>query len=515
MNPSISNSRTSNSIKNIIASVITKIFSLIIVILSRKIFLEYLSVELLGLGTTFSSFLLFLTISEMGISTAITFKLYGPLKDRNYLKISTLVNIMRKAYKYIVIFIIIGGILLVPAIPLVIRDSHEIKDIYIIYFLYLFYTAFQYLFSYNKVLLIADQKQYITSLISFVCYVTYHLLQIIILILSGNYILFLFIQTIFMLIENVWIKIIVNKSYKHINLRKLEKLSIEEKRDLKKSIISLGIKKVSGVTTVAIDNLVITVFISTIATGLYSNMSIIITSVNAILFLMFSSITASIGNFVVSKNQEESLKMFKNIQFLNFWLYSFSTIFIYFMINPLLEMWLGLDYTMSNSIIFISVINFFIVGIKTPIDSYLSAYGLFWKQRYQPIITTLVNVILSIILIQLFGIVGTLISTTITYLFIYIPMELYILYKYGFNRKVYSYLLKLALFMILTCGFIFIFKLIFNEISLNIKNLMFISFIILITVNSIYLLIFHKTREFNFFYNKVKEFFHSIIKANN
>ena len=79
----ISNSRTAKSVKNSITALGFYFLNLILQFLSRKIFLDHLGTEVLGLNTTASNLLQFLNLAELGIGTAIACTLYKPLFDKD------------------------------------------------------------------------------------------------------------------------------------------------------------------------------------------------------------------------------------------------------------------------------------------------------------------------------------------------------------------------------------------------------------------------------------------------
>ena len=80
----MNDSRTSNSLKNIIASVGSQLFNLILSFVSRTVFIQVLGVEYLGISGLFNDVLSMLNMAELGFGTAMTFSMYKPLAEKDY-----------------------------------------------------------------------------------------------------------------------------------------------------------------------------------------------------------------------------------------------------------------------------------------------------------------------------------------------------------------------------------------------------------------------------------------------
>lgn len=88
-------SRTAKSIKNAKVALFFYVINLILQFFFRKIFLEYLGAEVLGLNRTAQNSLGFLNIAELGISSAISYTLYQPLFKKDRQSINEIVEQLR------------------------------------------------------------------------------------------------------------------------------------------------------------------------------------------------------------------------------------------------------------------------------------------------------------------------------------------------------------------------------------------------------------------------------------
>ena len=163
VNVSKQHSRTMNSILNFISSIGGQLLNIFIQFLVRTVFIRTLGKSYLGIGGLFSNILSMLSLVEFGVGSAILFKLYEPLAQRDEKRINVLVHFYRKVYFFIGLTISGIGICLIPFLRLLIKDYDRLLalniNVVIIFLMYLFKTVSSYLFlAYKSSLIKADQK---------------------------------------------------------------------------------------------------------------------------------------------------------------------------------------------------------------------------------------------------------------------------------------------------------------------------------------------------------------------
>ena len=196
-------SRINYSIKNIKYAVFGQVFALIISFFSRMVFVNTLGSEYLGLNGLFTNILSMLSLAELGVGSAMVYSMYKPLAENDYKKLNSLMSLYRKAYILIGTIIAIMGLSITPFLNYLIKDMPDINEINLIYVLYIINTSISYFYSYKRSLVIADQKRFVATFYRYFFYFIVNLLQIFILITTRNYILFVVIQLIGTLIENI------------------------------------------------------------------------------------------------------------------------------------------------------------------------------------------------------------------------------------------------------------------------------------------------------------------------
>lgn len=154
-------SRTKKSIKNSVVALLFYAITLILNFFSRKIFLDYLGADILGLNTTALNLLQFLNLAELGISTAVGFTLYAPLRNGDKVTINEIVTLQGHLYKRIAYGIIIASLILMCFFPVIFRKiTLPLWYAYASFGVLLFSALLGYFFNYKQILLSASQQDY-------------------------------------------------------------------------------------------------------------------------------------------------------------------------------------------------------------------------------------------------------------------------------------------------------------------------------------------------------------------
>ena len=503
-------SRTENSIINSAMSIVTQVLTVVLNFAVKTVFIKMLSDEYLGVNGLFTNIITMLSLADLGIGIAIPYSLYKPLAKKDEHKINVLMNFYKKVYTIIGIAVLLIGLSLTPFLGLIIKDiPKNVPHLSLIYILFVIHSASSYFFVYKKFLIDSDQKGYITSRIIFTFSTLLSIIQIILLVTTKNYILFLLSSIILVIIQNIYISSKANKLYPFIKNKTDEKLEKEDMEGIKKNVSSLFIYKVGTVIMNGTDNIIISKFIGLIIVGFYSNYVLIINSITTVLNQIFNAITSSIGNLVVTTNKKRSKEVYDNLNFANFWLYALFGVCIIVLINPFINIWIGKKYVMGFSIVFLLVLNFYVLGMQSVTNSFRNAYGLFWIAKYRPIIMVIINIVISVVLVQFIGIEGVLIGTLISRLLTTAWLDPYIVHKYGYEISPKSYYVDYLKYLVIFIAISIILNYFVSMIAINnIFILILIAILVVISVNVILVLLFFKTSEFNYFYDKIKKIRH-------
>jgi len=506
------NSRTSNSIRNIKTGLAVQMLNKVLSFIVRTVFIQILNSEYLGVNGLFSNILTILSFAELGIGSAIIYNMYKPVAENNKEKVNSLMALYRQCYNVIGIVVFICGLLVIPFLNILIKDVPNIKEnIILIYIMFLTDTAVSYFYTYKKSIIIAYQNQSIINNYDSIFYFAKSILQIIFLIITKNYLIYLSIQIISTILENIVISHKANKMYDFLDHKTAKKLESKEKKEIFLNVKSLAIYQFGSVIMNGTDNVLISSMINVNTVGLVSNYTLVINSIKSIIANALNGITASIGNLNTTSNNQKKEDIFYQMTMVYFIIYSFCSIAFITLLNPFIKLWLGKKYILNISISIVLSLSFFIDGLRQPGYIYRTTCGMFAKSRITPYIGAISNIVLSIVLCNYFGLVGIFIATCISQLISYSWIDPYLLHKYVFNSKISKYILTYVKYIIYFTVELLITLLIANITISNNQILQFIyrMFIVLIIPNIMNIVFLHKEKDFNELHIK---FIHPIIK---
>lgn len=442
-------SRTQNSIRNIIFGIINRVVSIIFPFIVRTIFIKVLGEEYLGLNSLYSSILQVLNLADLGFASAIVASMYKPIADGDTDKVSALMNLYRKLYKIIGIVILVCGLILTPFIDKLISGEPPAGvNIYIFWLLYLANTVVSYLFFAYKVSLInAHQRNDITEKIGASCKIIFSVLQIVAILLFKSLYLYVFLTIINSIIYNLWCSFVCDKKYPQYTCS--GELDKETKRGITKNIGALALQKIGNTVSVSLDSIIISAFLGLTTVAIYGNYYYIVSAIAMMVNLIYSAITASIGNSIATESSEKNYKDLKKFFFLNTWLVSWCCVCFMCLFQDFMIVWMGEDLLFGMGTVLMLVLRFYFDQIRKVVLTYKDAAGMWWADKWRPLVGCIVNLTLNIILVQSIGVGGVLLSTVVSYAFVEMPWETHVLFKLYFKHNEASYYLEM---LIVTLG---------------------------------------------------------------
>lgn len=504
--------RIEKSLKNMVNGIAYRILTIMTAFILRTVFIRCLSNDYLSVNGLYSSILSMLSLAELGFSTAMVYSMYKPLADKDYGKLAQIMRLYKSVYKIIGTVILGIGLCLVPFLDVLIKNKPDVPGLTFYYILYLLNTVMSYwFFAYRNSILQADQKSYVISNYSSIFNIIKVLLQIVVLVVFHNFTIYLLVEILCTILQNTSIAYKVKKEYPVFGRDNKEELSKEEKRHIFKDVKALMLQKISFRVLNTSDSIIISAFVGIGWVGLLSNYIMIEEAVVAVISQITSAITASMGNYFVKESKENGYKLFNRIDFMNFWLYSFSTIAFIVLFNPFMELWLGRisdEYILSQTIVVALIIRFFVEGYMNMMSAFRSTLGLFTQGQYTPLMVAALNIILSIGLSFPFGVAGVIIATPLARCCInvwYMPL---VIHRDGFNKPVgpfYKKVIIRTLFLIVLTSVMYLFS-----INIVFKNeVTIVSFVVMVIItaiipNLIIGIYFFKTDEFKYFVNLFK-----------
>ncbi len=501
--------RTKNSFINLIVSWSTQIINILLQFILRTVFINILTTEYLGLNGLFSNILSCLSFAELGFGAAITFSLYKPLAENDEKTIAGIMNFFKKVYFAVGLFVLVAGLSLVPFITKLINDIPDIKYIHLIYALWVLNSGISYFLVYKSTLIIADQRKDIVEKNNFVFKIIQLVLQVIILILTRNYVFYLLVQIFVTIVTNISISVIADKRYPFLIRKRNEKINLDILSEIKKNVCATVLHKIGAVVIFGTDNILLSKFFGLVIVGLYSNYYLIINTLTNLVGQIQASIVASVGNLGVNATDEKKIEVFDKYLFMNFWIFCFTTSCLVSLLNPFIDVWLGKDYLIPVFMTVVLTFNYFLAGFRSAAATFNNAFGLFWNTRKLPVVESILNIVLSIIFIEVFGYIGIFLGTTISSLSTGTWYEPFILYYKGFHKPPFLYYKRLIEYFLVAIVSMFLFIFVIDGIPFSGLGGFILKFLVSVIGSNIFLfIVYFKTKRIKYIYEmtgKVKE----------
>lgn len=500
--------RKKSSFKNMITAVSSNVLTIIVGLVAQAVFIKILGSEYLGLNGLFSNVISMLGIVELGMGSAIIYNMYKPIAENDHEKIKSLMQFYKKSYRIITLIISIIGIMIIPFIKYIV-DIESVTvgiNVYLVYILFLLETICSYILSYKRSMLYADQKEYITNIIHMGYTILVNTMQLTFLYFTHDYYLYLIIKVMMRLVENIVISSYVNRRYSYLLDNNVTKLDSKTEKDIFQKIRALFFHKIGTFIVSGTDNIIISKYLGLVTVGLYSNYYMIINAVQTVINHIIQATRASVGNLLVTESKIKQFDVFNKIRFVNFWISCFSSICIFVIMDSFITIWIGYKFVLPTKVLLVLVINFFIVSSRSTYGAFKEAAGIFYEDRFVPIIESLLNIVLSIIFVKKFGLMGVFMGTIGSGLVLWCYSYPKYVYNKLFGRKISDYMKETIYYFIifiLIAGFTYSLAIL---ISFDNVYLQFISnvLIALIVPNVIMLLLFLKDENFKYFINMLK-----------
>ena len=407
--------RTQKIMRNSAVNLMGQILTVLLGFISRKVFLQYIGVEMLGLNSTFASILNTLSLAELGFQQVIVFHLYGVLARDDHEQINNLVNIYKLVYRCIGVFFIVASLCCLPFLQYFLSDIEVTDSVRVFFMIQALTGACSYFISYKRNLLYADQKGYVAGLIDMAVHTVATILSILAAVLTHSYLLYLLIWLARTYLSNIIVHVACTRLYPYLHAAKFDwKLTKQLAKDLKDIVVERIAFYIYGST----DNLLISAFISTIQVGFLNNYIMVTGNVKALVKSLTTPLIPAIGNLVAtSKSHEQQMESFRTLVQAYFWLAGIALVPVYVLADSFIQLYIGEQFILPKILLFWLCVDLYTHIMQDACLSFLTANGMFQKRRNISIGGTVTNIIVSMLLMKPFGISGILAGTAVSQLY--------------------------------------------------------------------------------------------------
>ena len=406
-----------NAKRNIVWGVLNKLIVMLCPFFTKTMVKLFLGTQYLGMDSLFSSIISVLSLSELGLSSAIVYHLYQPVTKGQTKDVNAILNFYKKAYRVIGVAIMVLGIIVIPFLPELIKGSYP-EDIVLwkTYLIFLSNTSLSYfMYAYLTPLLTVLQRNDILSRINSAITILINVARLGVLLIVPNYYIYILLTPLFTIVNNLWMAYVIKKRFPEYKCE--GQVSKETVEGLKTLISGTFIQKACSITRNSLDSVCVSAFLGLTLTAVYNNYFYISHSVTAFMNIVITAFAGGIGRHVVQKSPDENFEEFKKLDFIYLWTGGWCTICLLCLYQPFMTLWMGEEMLLAPSSVILFALYFYLLKLGDTRSIYNSANGLWWEQRWRSIAETTMNVVLNIVLGYFWGING-IISATIVSLFL-------------------------------------------------------------------------------------------------
>ena len=497
--------RVHRSLMNIKVGMIFYVLSLFLAFFSRKVFLDCLGAEFIGLTGMLKNIMSFLSVAELGIGTSIVFFLYKPLQEDNHEKINEVMSMLAFLYRCIGGVIGLGGLIVSIFFPWWFSNlTTGLSLVYFAFYSFLASSVAGYIFNYKQLLVSANQKQYLVSAYFQTIGIVQSLVQILLAYYYRNLWLWVVVGLVFTIIGIIVFNYRIRQLYPWLRVNLSEgRKNLKKYPEVLKKTRQIFVQKIKDFILYKSDEILVGAFVSVVKVAFYGNYTMIINKFLYLVNILSDGLSAGVGNLLAEGNEKHIMKIYWEMTAARFFILGIIIFPLLLFLQPFIGCWLGQQYQLSEVIVYLLIFNLFIRLQPAAVYIFLGSAGLFadvWAAWAELIL----NLTITLLLAPSYGIVGILLGKTISFSLISIFWKPYYLFSQGFHKSVWEYWRGMTVYYILFSLFaalsLWLKYAFINDTAESFKSLIFYAFVIYIPLIAAYfILLFQFTQGMKFF----------------
>ncbi|MDD6393069.1 MAG: sugar transporter [Prevotella sp.] len=442
-------SRTYKSLLNAKVNLAFYFLSFIVSFLSRKIFLDHLGADFIGLTGTLQNILGFLNLAELGVGASVSYALYKPIAKGNKEEICRIVSVFGCLYRYIGGFVLAAGIVVCVFFPLIFRHTiFEMGIIYFAFFSFLTSSLIGYFVNYRSILLSADQRNYVVIACFQTAMLVKLLVQMALVYHTGNLYLWVAIELVYGIIYASILNWKISKTYPWLSSSIALGTQLRRQYpDIVHKTKQVFVHKMKDFLLRQSDQILIFAFVSLKMVAYYGNYTMVIGRITLLFTIMMGGIVAGVGNLVADGDDKKIYRVFWEMAFVHYTIAGIVAFAVYTGIQPLISLWLGGEYLLSRTIVILLLVNTFIMLSRGAVDTFNAAYGNY-QDTWSAWAEGTINIIVTIVTCSIWGLPGILIGKIASLIPIIVIWKPLFLYRTSFHRSIWHYWKNVTLMLL-------------------------------------------------------------------
>lgn len=443
-------SRVKKSLLNARVNLIFYFITLALSFFSRKIFLDCLGADFVGLTVTLQNLLGFLNLAELGIGLAIGYALYKPLFEQDHTKLNEIISVFGYLYSWVGKIILVAGCVLSAFLPLIFAEtSFDYGVIYCAYFAFLASSLIGYFINYRQTLLSADQRNYVVAAYFQTANICKILLQMLSAYHTGSYYLWIVIEFTFGILYSIILNWKINQVYPWL------KSDIKSGRELRhkypevmRYTKQLFVHKIGSLFQVQATPVLIYSFVSLQTVAFYGNYTMITRNLENLLAQFLGSTSAGVGNLIAEGDNNKAEQIYWQLTALRFFISGVFVYCIYKLLPPFIILWIGEEYLLSEEALWCVVVMFFLTINRGTTDQFVHGNGLFYD-TWAPLLESVIYLVTALGFGAIWGLEGVLLGNIISTIAIIYLWKPFFLFSKGFHKSVWRYWLLWGTYLLI------------------------------------------------------------------
>ena len=432
--------RVHRSVMNIKVGMLFYVLTIVLTFFSRRVFLECLGTEFIGLTGMLTNIMSFLSVAELGIGTSIVYFLYKPLQEDNHAKINEVMSMLAYLYRCIGYIIGAGGVVVSLFFPLWFGNlSTGLFLVYFAFYSFLASSMMGYVFNYRQLLVSANQKQYVVNAYFQTINIVQIVVQIILAYYYRNLYLWVAVGVVSTLVGCIVFNRRIRKEYPwlHIDLH-AGKRNLRQYPEVLRKTRQIFVLRIKDFILNRSDELLVGAFVSVAQVAFYGNYTMILNKLIFLVNILGDGMSAGVGNLLAEGNERNTMKVFWEMTATRFYIMGIVIFPLILFLQPLISCWLGPGYQLSTLIAYLFIINLFLRLQYATVYLFVGSAGLYgdvWTSWAELII----NIAVTVALAPYFGIVGILLGKIVSVFFFNVFWKPYYLFSQGFHKSVWQF----------------------------------------------------------------------------
>lgn len=437
--------RTKNSIKNIFSVIIPYLIIGGLGFVKSKVFITSFNDDIYSLNQLFFQILGYFSLAEAGFETFIMQKYYKAFSNNDREEINRIFSTSVLHFRYIGFAMLGAGSVMMFFVHYFTKAQVDGNYLKLIFMVFVIKNSIEYFLMCPRIVINADQKAFKTNLYVNACRIAENISDIVLALLGTNYLI--------LLIPGIGIRILFNMVINRKVYREypwLQRSKLKYYYEYLRGMSNLIYQRIAGILNSNTDIILISTFVNPVAVIIYTSYNYITKFINDTLAVMANSLTPSFANALNEGDDQKSYGIFDEMSISFFFIASFSATVLFLIFDPFVALWMGEKYVINKLGLMLMVFIMFDSISRRMMAIAVNALGLYYETKVCVIAESIVNFLLSLILVQIIGLNGALLGTGLAVLTTsgwYTP---YYIYRKVFNKSPFLFV-KDYIFALLSC----------------------------------------------------------------